>query len=622
MTTRISPLAKAILAALSAGALPCLAQPANDSPLSGSVSLGVRSVEVGGAVTKYREDVNLDDGVRLFDLRLRYAPPRDAESIVDRIDLTARTLGGDPYESIALSVQKYGAYKLKLDHRRSEYFYEDTLVPAALANINSVTGGDFHTFDFERVRDTASLDLDLSPDTKLSFGLERQTRTGESTTTLDIQRDEFELDRPIDESLNALTAGIQHSWDKVTVVFQEELKKFENTNEMFLPGASPGTNTLDPADLQFFFLDQSYDFDSRAHLVRVLANPTTRFQLRAALRREDLDLDMNASEQSDGTSFTGAPFATDISGSAAIGRDLDFDEVDFQFDVNERLRLVGGLRSSSLDQRGSLIFGSDAGAGAWDIDTDGLEIGVEFAARENLVFSVGFSNEERDTTGSNAFAGAQGTSQVVTDRDGFFARALYESGPGLEVTVSIEENSIDNPFALASATDNIRYKLGFRHRWSNGVSLTGSHRRTDVENDNSGWASDTEQTAVRLSYGNARLQVSGGYTSVDTARSVDQLVTAGFRQDLFLIGYTADSTFVDASARWQINDTISIGGDIRRYENDGSFAVDRDDFRAFVDLRLTDDYSLEIAYREFDYLEDVFDDYDAEILEVALRLHW
>jgi hypothetical protein len=44
------------------------------------------------------------------------------------------------------------------------------------------------------------------------------------------------------------------------------------------------------------------------------------------------------------------------------------------------------------------------------------------------------------------------------------------------------------------------------------------------------------------------MQFSGGYTSVDTSRSVDQLVTAGSRQDLFLVGFTADSVFLDASA--------------------------------------------------------------------------
>ncbi|MGI9258925.1 MAG: hypothetical protein ACR2QQ_08820 [Gammaproteobacteria bacterium] len=619
---RVLHVGYAFMAALLVDASPGLTQPADESPFSGSVSLGTRNVDVSGATTKYREDLNLDDGVRLFDLNFHYAPPRDAESIVDRADLSARNLGGDPNESISLSVRKYGAYDLKVNHRRSQYFYEDTLVPAELANIESVTGGDFHSFDFERVRDTASLALDLSPDTKLSFGLERQTRVGESVTTFDIQRDEFELDRPIDESLNALTAGIQHSWDKITVVFQEEIKEFENTNEVFLPGASAGTNPLDAAGLQFYFLDQSYDYDSRAHLVRVVANPTTRLQLRAALRREDLDLDMSASETSEGTSFTGAPFITDVLGGAVIGRDLDFDEVDFRFNVNERMRLVGGVRSSSLDQRGSLSFGADDGAGRWEIDTSGAEIGIEFAAFADFILSVGVSNEQRDTEGFHAFGFDQNTDRIETDRDGFFVRALYENDAGLELSASVEDNSIDNPLSLASATNNRRYQFGIRHRWQNGISLTGTHKQTDVENDNSGWASDTVQTAIRLSYGDSRLRLSGGYTAVDTERSIDQLVTAGFRQDRFLIHYAADSSFADVSALWTVNDLVTIGSDIRRYENDGSFELNRDDFLAFINFRLTDDYTLELAYRESDYVEDTFDDYDAEILEMALRLHW
>ena len=117
----------------------------------------------------------------------------------------------------------------------------------------------------------------------------------------------------------------------------------------------------------------------------------------------------------------------------------------------------------------------------------------------------------------------------------------------IEVSASIEDNSIDDPFTLASATENRRYKLSIRQRWDNGLSLTGSYRRTDVENGASGWAADTEQTAVRMSYRNTRFLVSGGYTAVETARSMDQLVTAGFRQNLFLIGYSADSSFADAS---------------------------------------------------------------------------
>ena len=137
--------------------------------LTGSTSLGVRSVDLTGTEAKYREDVNLDDGVRLFGVHLSYVP-RVGEAPVDRIDLDADNLGGDPFESIHLGVRKYGAYNLKLDRRRSAYFYDDTILPAALASVSGSTGGDFHTFDFERIRSTAALDIDVTPATKCRSG--------------------------------------------------------------------------------------------------------------------------------------------------------------------------------------------------------------------------------------------------------------------------------------------------------------------------------------------------------------------------------------------------------------------------------------------------------------------
>jgi hypothetical protein len=159
-------------------------------------------------------------------------------------------IGGDPFETIHFGLRKYGAYNLKLDRRRSEYFYADTILPAALASVTGSTGGDFHHFDFARVRDTAALDIQLSPATRLSLGLERQTRTGDSTTSLDIERDEFELHRPLDETLDAFTFGVQHAWQRVTLIVEEQLRDFENSSELFLPGASPGQNTTDPAQLR------------------------------------------------------------------------------------------------------------------------------------------------------------------------------------------------------------------------------------------------------------------------------------------------------------------------------------------------------------------------------------
>ena len=69
-------------------------------------------------------------------------------------------------------------------------------------------------------------------------------------------------------------------------------------------------------------------------------------------------------------------------------------------------------------------------------------------------------------------------------------------------------------------------------------------------------------------------------------------------------------------------DRFAIGGDLRAYDNPGSFALTRDDLRAFLDIRMGEDYRLQIAYRDLDYVEDAYDAYDAAILELAFGLRW
>jgi hypothetical protein len=37
---------------------------------------------------------------------------------------------------------------------------------------------------------------------------------------------------------------------------------------------------------------------------------------------------------------------------------------------------------------------------------------------------------------------------------------------------------------------------------------------------------------------------------------------------------------------------------------------------------MTDDYALQVDYRSIDYVEDVFDEYNANIVEFAVRIDW
>jgi len=610
-------------AAPTAAATPAaaVAQPRGGAALTGSVSLGVRSVDLSGTEAKYREDVNLDDGARLFGVHLSYLP-RVGEAPVNRIELDADHLGGDPSESIHLGVRKYGAYNLRLDRHRSEYFYDDTILPAALASVSGSTGGDFHRFDFERIRSTAALDVEVTPATQISLGLERQTRTGDSTTTLSLERDEFDLEKPLDESLNAMTVGVRHAWNRVTLVVDEQLRDFENTSELFLPGASAGRNTADAAELQFFMFDQSYDYTSRSHSIQVLTEPTDRLDVTVGWRLEDLELDLQGSEQAAGTTFAGAPFATSRSGPGAVGRDIEIVDLDLGFAVTERVRLIGGARRSMLEQDGELTIGADVGASDWDIATDGFEVGAEIAIASVVVVAAGWSNESRATTYGWAYNTRAAGEEIDTDRAGYFARLMVNLAGGLELKASVDDDSIDDPFTLASPTASRRYKLGARQRWSNGLSLAGNYRQTDVDNDRSNWAADTEQADIRLVYQRPRLQLSAGYTRITLARSVEQSVTAGTRVTVFTIDYAADSTFADASARWQLNDRLAIGGDLRSYANRGSFALTRDDNRAFLDVRVGSDYWVQLAYRDLDYVEDAYDAYDAGILELMFGVGW
>jgi hypothetical protein len=152
--------------------------------------------------------------------------------------------------------------------------------------------------------------------------------------------------------------------------------------------------------------------------------------------------------------------------------------------------------------------------------------------------------------------------------------------------------------------------------------VAGTYRRLDAENDGSGWGADTEQTDLRASYRTGRLELSGGLGEIRNERDADRLVTSGTRQDLFAIDYVVDSAFLDLGVRWASDGRWALGGDLRSYENDGSFPLERDDLRIYAEIRLDGSYTLDVGYRSIEYSEDAFDAYDAELLEVGIRLSW
>ncbi len=604
---------------------------ADDGKLSGRFLLGYRSVDIGGTEDKFKEDLNLDDGARLFELNFDFIPASDGRKFADRIQLDVNNFGGDPFESFRFSVQKYGDYDFSYQRTKSTYFYHDIILPTALADPRLTNGGDFHTFDFDRVRDTASLSIDLNRRAKLDVGFERFVKRGDSTTTLDISRDEFELDKPVEESYDEFNVGFQYAWPKVTLIVEERVRDYENDVEIFLPGFSLGENTTDATTLDFFFLDQPYAFESDQHTLRINAQPNKKLLIRGSAIRQNIDLDVEAEERSQGIAFNGQPFTTDLSGGGEIESDTELLDLDISWLVMEHVAIIGGVRRHQLDQTGRFDFGSDANRSTWDVETTGFELGVEANLSLELTVAAGIRFESRDVASAHVTDGsALAPEEETTDQDGFFGSLSWRPTKRLTIDAELEDSSYDEPFSLSSPTDRERYSLRARLRGTaTGLYASGSYVAHRFENGASGWQAERDYLTLRLGYRQSGIDASVGYSLVEADRQIDQAVTTlpGFGGGvtfLFPVLYESDADFFDGRFRCRVHPRVTLGGDFRLYDNSGTFGIEREDLRGWIELEVGERYLLRGAYRTIDYDEKLFDfdDYDADVADLSVGYRW
>jgi len=615
-------------AILIGAALPCVtiapALAASGGDLfSGEFLVGYRSVDVNGSEPKYMQHYNLDDGARLLNLDLDMKPGEGG--FADLVHFDLNNYGGDPFQTLDVTVKKYGKYDLSYSRRESTYFYEDVILPQDLADVRLSSGGDFHHFDFDRVQDTASLSLNLSQASKIYFNFDRITKKGDSTTTLDIQRDEFELDKPVDETKKDYTLGVEHAWSKVTAVYEYQRRDYENMYQIFLPGASEGENTGNAAMLDFYFLDQPYDYSSDAHTVRVNARPNNRLIMRGAATWRNLDANIHASESSGGIGFNGQPFTTDPIGNGDLNQDLNLYDFDVTYLINDRLAFVGGARSYSLDQDGTFPFDGAINTGAWKIDTTGFDAGLEFNLTPTVVIAGGARQESRTIKhGDNEDGSPVDLHEEKTDHTGVFASASWRPRSGTFVEAEVESSDYDDPFTLNAPTDRTRFRLKGRSRFANGAYVSGTYLYHKYKNSDVDWKADQTEIQARAGYSREGLDASLGYTSIDTGRKVDQVIVAGSSTYLYPIDFQANADFVDARVLWTLSEQWRFGGEFRDYKNDGSFAVNQQDGRLFAETRVLEDFLVNLSVRSIYYEEPDtgYNNYDANIVELSVGYRW
>ena len=287
--------------------------------VEGRFDFGFRWSDSTGNEDKYFEDLNYRTGPRLFDVDLNITPTEEGAFDVLHVDADGL---GDPFQSFGVTLKQYGKFNLRFRRNESQYFYRDTLLPHDLANIDKSTEGDFHTFDFSRINDVIDFDVKFGRRADVFVKFNRQTRLGESTTTLDISRDEFELERPLDETKNDYTVGFQLYFDRASVYFDQTYRDYETDNRTFLAGASLGENDAPDDPTELFFYEQllPFDFTMPQSTVKVNFRPNDRLTVNAGVVVSDLDAKFSEQETARGVSFTGAPLDTFEVGQGGISR--------------------------------------------------------------------------------------------------------------------------------------------------------------------------------------------------------------------------------------------------------------------------------------------------------------
>jgi hypothetical protein len=587
----------------------------DDDHFYGSFLVGYRVVDTDGTLSKYKEDVNLEKGPRLFHFKLHFSPKGDLKKFFDYIELKVYNFGGDPFESFDMNVQKYGKYKFKFDRRKSTYFYSDIL-----------NAHDYHTFNFDRVHDSGMLKVWMGNKAYGYVDFNRYTKKGNSVTTFDINRVEFEFDKPIDEISQEIAVGLDFSGRNFSIAVEERIQEYENFNSLFLPGyADGGDDARYPSAMYLYTLNMPYDMDGNTHSARFSVHPIKSLYLRGSARLINQDTTFSYLEDAYGLDYLGYDFAYTDSGQGDFERKMQIYDFDMTFIINCKLAFIGAAHYQDFDQTGS--FTVDGATTNRDIkyENGGVDAGLQYQPSGNLGVTLGFRFERRDVEDEIEIEEVN----APTDRIGFFGTINWKPTESIGVIFDYQNGSYENPFTSIAPTDYNRFKLTAKIK-SRNLYASGSYLFNKSQNDDSGWESNKNQLNLRLGFYNSKVKAGAGYNLIDVTREGDITVsypppwTGGEGSFVWDILYEGKSNLFDIFAYFYPDKAWTLGGYFNYYNNNGSWELTRSTLKAFVKYKCKYGFITQLAYRLIDFKEKDLglNDYKANILEISFGYQW
>jgi len=284
---------------------------------NGAIELGYRFTDIDGSRSRYKETVNLMEGLRLFDFSLFGKNLNPGTGVVDYFSLTGRNIG-DPFPAARLEVKKNKTYDFVTSFNQYKYYSnrEDNFFLT-----------DNHDFSTTFSNFITNLSVFPKDDIKLNFGYRHWGRTGDAgVPRLSLPE---ALPQDLDEGLNEYFISGDFrigGWD---FNIKESFWNYRNRNEINAPQ---------------FFEKRNENMDTFVSTIKA----HTQFG-------ERLDFDgAFVYAHSDGSSnITTAPEIGISSGKGDVENDTYIVELGLSYQIIKRLIIHADYRFHTYDQDGS-----------------------------------------------------------------------------------------------------------------------------------------------------------------------------------------------------------------------------------------------------------------------------
>jgi hypothetical protein len=205
------------------------------------IELGYRWVsDVSGNKDVYRSMVNLGSGPKLLRSNISLRSNYGAGGLFDRLDISANSWGGDPYNTVRVNVGLSDKYEFRADYRNLNYYNYLPQYANPLLLTRGILVGQ-HSLDV--TYRSSNFELRLFPNNKIRpfVGYSRSSGFGPGFTTREFTGNEFPVSTNWRYSADDYRGGVELSLPKSTIVIEQGYRVLRNDTGVE-SGANPGNN--------------------------------------------------------------------------------------------------------------------------------------------------------------------------------------------------------------------------------------------------------------------------------------------------------------------------------------------------------------------------------------------